>query len=326
MSSPQLHHNEYARRMNRVLDYIDHHLDSPLELGMLADVANFSRFHFHRMFAGWIGETLGEYIRRRRLEVGAIQLSTRPNLTVLEVATYIGFGSGEAFGRAFKKRFGCTPAVWRTGAGRRSAEQLAAMRMRKSEYDRGDSNLDHTLSNPDQISIADFGDHDAFEYTNAGTNMKVDIIDLPAVKVAYIRKIGSYGVDVGRFWAATFNPWLNANGLARQACYGISHDDPSITPADKCRFDACAEIPQGFLPSPPASIAELPGGRYAITKYVGTSAGISDVWMEFFRAWLPSSGLQCDARPCFEYYPPDVRMDPKTGIFECDLCIPVCAL
>ena len=89
MSSPQLHHNEYARRMNRVLDYIDHHLDSPLELATLADVANFSRFHFHRMFAGWIGETLGEYIRRRRLEVGAMQLSTRPNLTVLEVATKV---------------------------------------------------------------------------------------------------------------------------------------------------------------------------------------------------------------------------------------------
>ncbi|MCU6498360.1 AraC family transcriptional regulator [Rugamonas sp. A1-17] len=54
--------------MNRVLNYIDAHLDQPLELAQLADVANFSRFHFHRIFQSWMGETLGDYARRRRLE------------------------------------------------------------------------------------------------------------------------------------------------------------------------------------------------------------------------------------------------------------------
>ncbi|QYG08450.1 helix-turn-helix transcriptional regulator [Janthinobacterium sp. PAMC25594] len=59
---------EYARRMNAVLDHIDHHLDTPLDLAQLADVAHFSRFHFHRVFAAWMGETLGDYARRRRRE------------------------------------------------------------------------------------------------------------------------------------------------------------------------------------------------------------------------------------------------------------------
>jgi AraC family transcriptional regulator len=327
MHSPQLHRSEYARRMNRVLDYIDQHLDAPLELATLADVANFSRFHFHRMFAGWIGETLGDYIRRRRLEVGAIQLATRPNLTVLDVAVYTGFGSGEAFGRAFKTQFGCTPAAWRKDTARRSAAELTAMRLKKSLHaDSNHSNPDQIPSNPDQISTADFDNDEAFNQPYKGTDMKVDIIELPAVKVAYIRKIGSYGAEIGAFWRNTFNPWLDVSGLSHQACYGISHDDPSITPAEKCRYDACAEVPEGFCPTGQASLAELPGGRYAVMKFIGTSPEITGTWMEFFREWLPSSGLQCDARPCFEYYPPDVRMDPKTGIFECDLCIPVCSL
>jgi AraC family transcriptional regulator len=331
MSSPQLHRSEYARRMNRVLDYIDRHLDAPLELATLADVANFSRFHFHRMFAGWIGETLGDYIRRRRLEVGAMQLATRPNLTVLEVAIYTGFGSGEAFGRAFKTQFGCTPAAWRKDTERRSAAELAAMRLKQFEQKTGGmgsdhSNPDQSLSNPDQISAADFAHHEAFNQLHKGTDMKVEIIALPVVKIAYIRKIGSYGAEIGAFWRTTFNPWLDVSGLSHQACYGISHDDPSVTPAEKCRYDACAEVPNGFHPTGQANLAELPGGRYAVTKFVGTSREITGTWMEFFREWLPSSGLQCDARPCFEYYPPDVRMDPKTGIFECDLCIPVCSL
>jgi AraC family transcriptional regulator len=293
----------------------------------LADVANFSRFHFHRMFAGWIGETLGDYIRRRRLEVGALQLATRPKLTVLEVAVYTGFGSGEAFGRAFKTQFGCTPAAWRKDTARRRAAELAAMRLKKStRVGNSHSNPDQSLSNPNQILAVNFDDHEAFNQPYKGTDMKVDIIELPAVKVAYIRKIGSYGAEIGAFWRTTFGPWLDVSGLSHQACYGISHDDPSVTPADKCRYDACAEVPDDFRPTGPASLAELPGGRYAVTKYIGTSQDISGAWMEFFREWLPSSGLQCDARPCFEYYPPDLRMDPKTGVFECDLCIPVCSL
>lgn len=57
--------------MHRVIEFIDYHLDEPLELDALAAVANFSAFHFHRLFTAWMGETLGEYVRRRRLEVAA---------------------------------------------------------------------------------------------------------------------------------------------------------------------------------------------------------------------------------------------------------------
>jgi AraC family transcriptional regulator len=48
--------------------------------------------------------------------------------------------------------------------------------------------------------------------------------------------------------------------------------------------------------------------------------------MALLRDWLPSSGMQLDARPLFEYYPTDATMDPETGVFECDICIPVTKL
>ena len=95
--------------MHRVLEHIDRHLDERLELESLAQVANFSSFHFHRLFAAWMDETLGEYLRRRRIEVGALRLVTQPRLPVLQVALSVGFGSAEAFARAFKTRFGETP-------------------------------------------------------------------------------------------------------------------------------------------------------------------------------------------------------------------------
>lgn len=99
--------------MHRVLEHIDQQLDEPLELDALAAVANFSPFHFHRLFTAWMGETLGDYVRRRRLEVGAMRLVAQPRLSVLQVALSVGFGSAEAFARAFKFRFGAPPTAWR---------------------------------------------------------------------------------------------------------------------------------------------------------------------------------------------------------------------
>src|SRR5260370_28714205 len=104
---------EYVARMHRVLEYIDRQLDQSLELETLAKVANFSSFHFHHLFTAWFGETLGDYVRRRRLETAALRLVPQPRLPVLQVSLSVGFGSTEAFARAFKTRFGSTPTAWR---------------------------------------------------------------------------------------------------------------------------------------------------------------------------------------------------------------------
>ena len=77
---PRDHRCEYEWRMHKVLTHIDDHLDEPLELAALADVAHFSAYHFHRLFAAWAGETLGDYIRRRRVEVAALRLATQPRV------------------------------------------------------------------------------------------------------------------------------------------------------------------------------------------------------------------------------------------------------
>jgi AraC family transcriptional regulator len=66
----------YVDRMHRVTEYIDKHLDRNLHLETLAEVAHFSPFHFHRLFAAWMGETLGSYLldaRRRPLGPTAVR-------------------------------------------------------------------------------------------------------------------------------------------------------------------------------------------------------------------------------------------------------------
>ena len=71
------------------------------------------------------------------------------------------------------------------------------------------------------------------------------------------------------------------------------------------------------------SLAELPGGRYAVARFEGTGADMSRAWTELLRDWLPASGLQIDGRPLFEHDPSRARHDPVTGVFDCEICIPV---
>ena len=73
---PRDSRSEYEKRMHRVLEHIDQHLDEPLNLEMLAEIAHFSSFHFHRLFSAWMGETLGDYLRRRRLRSPPLRLAS----------------------------------------------------------------------------------------------------------------------------------------------------------------------------------------------------------------------------------------------------------
>ena len=113
------------------------------------------------------------------------------------------------------------------------------------------------------------------------------------------------------------------NDALERTRYGISHDDPGITAPGNCRYDACVEVPKEFVASGNAMRTTLPGGRYASTHFEGTVEQIVGAWAALLRDWLPGSGLQLDSRPCFEHYPKGSRFDPETGVFDCNICIPV---
>lgn len=287
---------EYANRMHRVIEHIDRHLDERLKLEALASVAHFSSFHFHRLFTAWMGETLGDYVRRRRLEVAAQRMVAQPRLPVLQVALSVGFGSTEAFGRAFKARFGNTPSAWR-------AAQV--------------SNRDQAKSNSDQAFARPVG--------NDG-GMKVTIVDRQPTRVAYLRHVGPYGRSISNFWMQEVDPWMQTNGLHGRPRYGISHDDPGITPSEKLRYDAAVEVSPDFVGAGKHQQTTLPGGKYAVAKFKGTDAEVGEAWTWLLRDWLPASGMQLDSRPFFEHYPIDATYDAATGTFACDICIPVTPL
>ena len=112
----------------------------------------------------------------------------------------------------------------------------------------------------------------------------------------------------------------------KEARYGISYDNPNVTAPEQCRYEACVEVPPDFIPSGKAVKTTVAGGRYAVLQFKGTLVDVFKTWAAMMQEWLPSSGFKPDARPCFEYYPKGSTWDPKTGVFDCEICVPVVPL
>lgn len=317
---PMSTRRSYVARINAVIDHIDRHLAEPMGLLALASIAHLSPWHFHRLFQAFTGETLAERVRRRRVEVAAARLLETPPATALSVALDVGFGSAEVFTRAFKAHFGVTPSAWRRGAW---SDWAARHRIELSK-------IHQAHRKPHQAIEAGFRDDaDAWRSGHAsqtrGAQMNVEMKTLPDARVAYMRHIGPYGdPGISRLWRR-FEAWCRERGLSDQprAAYGISHDSPDITAPEKCRYDACIEVGDGFKPEGDVGVQTIPGGLYACAPFTGAAEAIHRAWMQLYGEWLPESGYEPDDRPAVELYGTEVKIDKKTGAFSCLLCLPV---
>jgi AraC family transcriptional regulator len=292
--------------MHAVVDYIDRHLDSKLDLATLASVAHFSPFHFHRLFQALMDEALGDYVRRRRMESAAIRLRSG-DLAVIQIALSVGFASAESFTRAFRTYFGMSPTQWRNSKIDQDASKTSMVGGKTRQAAVGAAS-EHGTSSPMEFS------------------MNVVLIDREPVSVAYLRHTGAYGPGIGKFWWETVVPWMGTNGLFGRDRYGIGLDDPGVTRDERCRYDACVASPEGEVLSGQPHRKVIPGGRYAALAFEGTGPEIPSAWKAILRDWLPKSGLQPDNRPFFEYYPSNGSYDASTGRFTCQICVPVAPL
>ena len=308
----------YVARINRVLDHIGAHLAQPLDLQTLAEVAHFSPWHFHRVFQAMTGETLADCVRRLRLEAAAQRLVSRPSEPALNIALDVGFASAEVFTRAFKAQFGVPPTAWRRGAWRQWAQrnQQALSKIHQANRKAHQTLVAGFCKDPSSWPAGPV-------QPEKGTPMQVEIRILPARRLAYLRHTGPYGdPGIGRTWQR-FGQWCGQHGLAMGERIGISQDNPEITPADKLRYDCCVPVEADFKPEGEIGVQDFAGGKYACAPFRGTGAEIHQAWMRTYGEWLPQSGWQADDKPGVELYGEDFVMDPKTGAFNCHLCVPV---
>ena len=270
MSTPDTRQT-YRHRILRVQFYIEKHLDEELALEKLARLAHFSPYHFHRVFRAMVGETVGEHVRRLRLERAALWLSStdRP---VVQVAFDAGYGTHEAFSRAFRQHFGVSPTEFRNH--KRGLVKFTALALEIP-----------SMNEP-----------------TAMTGYEVRLVDRPDQRVAFLRHVGPYtqvGPTFGRLAA-----WAGPRGVfgPQTQMLGIGHDDPKVTAADKLRYDCCVTVPDHIQPEGEVGVTILEGGPHAVVTHKGPYSQLGQAYDWLYGAWLPTSGREPRNAPPFEVY------------------------
>jgi len=301
---------EYRRRINAVIDHIDQHLGEDLAMEDLARLAHFSLWHFHRVFAAVTGETVQAWIRRTRVQAAADRLLFDPDVPVTTVAYELGFSSPSVLNRAFRERFGCTPTQWRRTGRHAFRTEGQAPRTQL------------------QVWEAAMGDHGGDDPTppaqGSATMNPITVQDLPAYRIAYMRHLGPYDDGpISVLWEE-FSRWAGPRGLfgPGKLSFGVSHDNPEITPPARCRYDAGVEVPHGFVADGAANVATLPAGKYAVLKVRCVPDELGRHFGEVF-GWLGPHGWQPGHGPTYQRYGDDCQLDPVTGAMTCEICVPV---
>ncbi|MCF2526101.1 AraC family transcriptional regulator [Yinghuangia soli] len=114
--------------LNEALGHIERHLDGEIDPAVLARLAATSEYHFRRMFSALAGMPLSEYVRRRRLTVAAAEVLAGER-TLLDIAVRYGYGSGDAFARAFRAVHGIGPSEARQSGAVLNAQPRMSFRL-----------------------------------------------------------------------------------------------------------------------------------------------------------------------------------------------------
>jgi AraC family transcriptional regulator len=307
---------DYVNRINKVIDYIESNLNEQITLEDLADVANFSKYHFHRLFHAYIGETIYEFIQRVRIETAASRLLMNENIPVTDIAYDMGFSSVSVFSRSFKKIMSCTPSEWRENYSRKHSKICT----RNSNIEQANDNPYSYFRNTLNLSI--IRRMEMYEHSTVNLEIK----DMPEFNVAYVRYIGPYKGDTQLFeglYAKLFS-WAGPRGLIRfpetkSIC--VYHDDPNITEEAKLRLSVCLTVPEDVKADGDVSIMKIKGGKYAVARLEVTSDEFGDAWKNTCGT-LAANGYEPADGVCYEIYYNDHREHPEHK-FIVDICIPV---
>ena len=277
-------YNDYTQRINKVVAYINDHLDESLDLKTLAEVAALSEFHFHRVFKALKGESIGAHISRLRIEAAA-RLLRYSALSIEDIAFNIGYEAPAALSKAFKNQYGITPTQYRTN------KDIYIM---KKE-----------IINPDLALKAP------------------KIIELEPKNLIYVALTGKYGtLDYGKayeqLWAVVKSQKLFTKGI-ESIC--VSYDDPKITEASLQRSEVSLSIHKHADPEGEVSCKTLAGGKYAVFFYQGSYTHLSAVYDAAMR-WVIDSEYEVREEPTFEKYLNDSRRTPEEKL-KTEVYIPI---
>jgi AraC family transcriptional regulator len=276
--------------ISRALWYIESHFVEQITLDDVAQVSGLSRFHLSRTFAAVVGLPVLAYARGRRLsEAARLLVDGAPD--ILQVALAVGYGSHEAFTRAFRDHFGLTPEEARA---RRSLDSLLLTEPpRMSDTSPANVSPDRFVTSEPMFFA---GIRKYFRFRDRG--------GIPAIWQAFAPHIGTIS---GEMPGPTF-------GLCLGPADGADETGFDYMPAVQVRtLDNLAEEIVGV---------RIAGREWAVFRHGGHVSSIGETCAAA-GDWLATSGRTPPPGPMQMIERYGHEFDPHTGNGGCEVWVPI---
>lgn len=260
---------EYHRRINVLVEYINNHLSENIDLNRLAEQSGFSRWHFHRVVSAFLREPVGSFIMRMRVETAA-RLLRYTDLPVQEISWRVGYDAPSSLSKLFKQFYGISPNEYRM-------------------------NKDYIIMKPEMIM--------------PDLDIRGEVKEVPALQVIYVRLLGDYKLnDYCAAWIKLCG-YVQQQGLPMGDCCPlcIYHDDPKVTASEKLRTDVCMVLPVPGIANGEIGAKVIPAGRCAVFLYKGSYVNLQAVYDTIYAKLIPEMGCTLRGEPSYERYLNDPR-------------------
>ncbi|MFI6375409.1 helix-turn-helix domain-containing protein [Streptomyces sp. NPDC050546] len=280
-------------QLNQAMAHIERRLDSSVDVADLARAAHTSEYHLRRMFSALAGMPLSEYIRRRRLTVAGAEVLAGGE-TLLEIAVRYGYGSGEAFARAFRAMHGVGPGeARRTGAALVSQPRLT-FRLTVE----GSSSMHYRVADREAFTVTGFKAR--VPLIHSGPNQAI---------IDFVRGLDKQALE-------------HLKELSDQEPHGVVAvcDDLDPSRAEGTELDYYHGVIT-TAPAPEGTTAlTVPSGTWAVFTTSGPAPeAIQNLWRDVFTEWFPSNPYR--SRPGPEILRTDLTADGTRA--DAELWLPV---
>jgi len=271
---------QWIERLNQAVAYIEENLTGEVSYEELGKIACCSAYHFQRMFAYMAGVPLGEYIRRRKMSLAAVDLQSGQK--VIDVAAKFGYQSPTAFNRAFQAVHGIAPsAVKSEGIAIKSYPTISFTIQIK-----GAEPMDYRIETKDTFRIV-------------------------GVSVPLYKEIEKNFAVIPQKWQE-----IAGNGTLGRLMGKMDAQPMGVLGVSTCndlepwRYYIAVASTQ---PQEDLEAYTVPAATWAVFPGAGTNQSIQELEKRIVTEWLPTSGYEYGSAPDVEVY---LNPDPQNAKYE----------
>ena len=250
--------------LNRLIDFVEAHLSEDLEIAALAGTLGITEYHLRRMFSSLTGMPLSEYVRRRRMTVAAADVVA--GVPLLDIAVRFGYGSTEAFGRAFRSVHGASPADVRSNGGPLRSQPQLRLRL----IVEGNTSMDTRITDRPAFQLVGHAARVRLVHEGPNSQIEAHIASLPMSEHARLKALANTEPAGLLQVSADVDPDY-AEGSELTYLHGVALDATTTAPED-------------------LHVIEVPSGTWAVFRNSGPyPAALQVTYAATASEWFPSN-------------------------------------